>query len=293
MEFECRNSLDILFDAWDGGIIPEIEKMNPRSFTLALVQMEVCPGDPAGNLARAAERITEAAAGGADLALLPECLDFGWTDPSCREGAGTIPGGESFTALGRAAGKEGIWVCGGITEREGDRIYNAAVLLDRRGRLVSRYRKINELDIARSLYTCGDGVEVVETELGRLGLMICADGFAEDLAISRSLGEKGAGVILSPCAWAVPADHDNEAEPYGDLWRDSYGPVAREFGCAIAGVSNVGPILDGPWQGRNCIGCSLVIGPEGEEVLQGPYGVDADCVLYVTVESGSVRVGKE
>ena len=94
----------------------------------------------------------------------------------------------------------------------------------------------------------------------------------------------GADVILSPCAWAVEADHDNTSQPYGDIWRNAYRPVAQTYSVWIAGVSNVGPIGGGPWAGRKCIGCSLVVGPNGEEVLQGPYGVDAEAILYIDIE---------
>jgi len=80
---------------------------------------------------------------------------------------------------------------------------------------------------------------------------------------------------------AVPADHDNLLEPYGQLWLDNYGPVAREFGMTIVGVSNVGPITAGPWQGRRCIGNSLVVGPEGVELARGPYGERAEELLVV------------
>jgi predicted amidohydrolase len=93
----------------------------------------------------------------------------------------------------------------------------------------------------------------------------------------------GADVILSPSAWAVPADYDNERTPYGAEWLDCYVPVAREFGLWVAGVSNVGPVSAGPWAGRRCIGCSLVIGPDGRQVLKGPYGQDAETVLYADV----------
>ena len=55
------------------------------------------------------------------------------------------------------------------------------------------------------------------------------------------------------------------------------------LGLWVAGVSNVGPVSAGPWAGRRCIGCSLVIGPDGREVLKGPYGQDAETVLYVDV----------
>jgi len=70
----------------------------------------------------------------------------------------------------------------------------------------------------------------------------------------------------------------------GDEWREAYIPVAKEFSTAIFGVSNVGDITDGPWKGRSCIGCSLASDSLGEEILQGSYGVDAECILYVDVE---------
>jgi hypothetical protein len=53
----------------------------------------------------------------------------------------------------------------------------------------------------------------------------------------------------------------------------------------IIDVSNVGHIPEGPWKGWNCIGCSLVIDPQGKEVLQGPYGAGADTIMYVDVET--------
>jgi predicted amidohydrolase len=93
----------------------------------------------------------------------------------------------------------------------------------------------------------------------------------------------GARVILSPCAWAVPTDHDNSRTPYGQLWLDSYGPVARDFRLWIAGCSNVGPILRGPWAGRQCIGSSLVVDPCGEVRARGPHGEQAEEILFVGI----------
>jgi hypothetical protein len=93
----------------------------------------------------------------------------------------------------------------------------------------------------------------------------------------------GANIILSPSAWAVPADHDNIANPYGGLWDEHYAPVCREFALWIAGVSNVGPITGGPWQGRICIGCSRVVNPQGATVTVLPYGADTDCVQIVEI----------
>jgi predicted amidohydrolase len=186
--------------------------------------------------------------------------------------------------LAEMASTWGIYLCAGLTEKLGEKVYNSAVIIGKNGELLCLHRKINELDIGHPYYGQGDRLGVVSTELGTLGLMICADGFAKDRVLSRSLGYLGADVIVSPCAWAVDADHDNLKEPYGDLWRESYKHVAKEFTVWIAGVSNVGPLSAGPWAGRKCIGCSLVIGPDGSEVMQGPYGEDAETILYVDVE---------
>jgi len=257
--------------------------MNP-TFVLAMIQMQVIPGDKRGNLARACRWLREARHQGATVAVLPEAFTTGWTHPSAQESADAIPGGEAFVALRQAARELDLYVCAGLVERHCKRIYNSAVLISPTGRLLIHHRKINELEIAHDVYALGDRLQVADTPLGRFGLMICADGFAPGLAISRCLGMMGAQIILSPCAWAVSADHDQQREPYGKLWRESYAPVAREFGLWIAGVSNVGPLTAGPWAGRRCIGCSLLLNTEGEVVLQGPYGEEAESLLLAPIK---------
>jgi predicted amidohydrolase len=263
---------------------PHAHPERPAMFTLALGQMLVEGGRADANLRRAEDRIGTAAAAGADVVLLPEVLDLGWTHPSARADAGPIPGGPACERLRAAARRHRAYVCAGLTERAGERVYNAAVLIDPGGDVLLVHRKLNELAIGHACYDQGDRLGVAHTPLGTLGVMICADAFADGQVLGRALGYMGADVILSPSAWAVPADHDNEAEPYGALWRENYRPVATAFQLWVAGASNVGRLTAGPWAGRLCIGCSLVIGPDGNEVLQGPYGPDADTILYADVE---------
>jgi predicted amidohydrolase len=253
---------------------------------LALVQMLVEPGRKEANLARAEQRISEAAAGGADVVLLPEAMPIGWTHPTARTDADEVPRGDSCLRLCRAARAHGLFVCAGLVERHAARVFNAAVLIDPTGEVILHHRKVHELDIAQDLYARGDRLGVANTRFGTIGLMICADGFAPGQSISRTLGLMGARVILSPCAWAVPADHDNNREPYGQLWLDNYCPVARDFSLVIAAASNVGPITAGPWQGRRCIGNSLVIGRHGQELARGPFGETAESILLVDLPAG-------
>ncbi|MEZ5393192.1 MAG: hypothetical protein R2724_10020 [Bryobacterales bacterium] len=154
-----------------------------------------------------------------------------------------------------------------------------------------RHRKINELKLAHDLYSLGLTVGCADTPLGRVGLLVCADNFPDSLELGRALGRMGCELLLSPCAWAVPAEHDNVREPYGAMWRESYQTLGSEFPMTIVGVSNVGAVDAGPWAGRRCVGCSLAIGAGGEVLRQGPYGKEALEILQVeTAGSANPRV---
>ena len=260
-------------------------QMTPnRSFKLALVQMRVEGGRKAINVLHAVQHLAIAAANGAQVVVLPEALNLGWTHSSAQAEADEIPDGCSCSKLRDAARQHKVHVCAGLIERAGERIFNSAVLIDPQGEVILHHRKLNELEIGHEFYAQGDRLSVMHTPLRTFGVMICADAFPRGQIVSRTLGLMGADIILSPCAWAVPADHDNEKEPYGKLWLDNYCPVARDFRMWIVGVSNVGWLTDGPWKGRKCIGCSLVVGPEGEPSLTAPYGVDAETILYADIK---------
>lgn len=261
----------------------------PGTLTLALAQVTVEAGNRAGNLARAEAAVAEASERGADIVVLPEAMDLGWAYPFAGMHAGAVPGGAGVGAFQQMAERHHVWVCAGLNEAgPGDSLhcYNAAVLIDRGGSIRLQHRKIHELDFARAIYATGDRLSVCDTEFGRIGVMICADAFVRDRVISRCLGHMGAQLLLSPCAWAVPPEHDNAADPYGQLWLDSYGPVAREFGMWIAGVSNVGLITAGGWSGRRCIGCSMLVGPDGTPHLRAPYGEHAEALLLADIALG-------
>jgi predicted amidohydrolase len=253
-------------------------------FRLALIQMQVEGGQPRENVARAVGFIAQAASAGAQVVLLPEAFTLGWTHPSALELAEAIPAGPSCQALMAVAAEHGVYVCAGLIERDGETVFNSAVLIDPQGQVVLLHRKLNELEIAHDLYAQGDRLGVVHTPFGTIGLMICSDAFAPGQVIGRTLGMMGADVILSPSSWAVPANHDNRKTPYGSLWLEHYSAVARDFQIWIAGVSNVGWLRSGPWQGQQCIGCSMVISPNGEPALFGEFGVTAEQILYADIE---------
>ena len=250
---------------------------------IGMAQMLVAGAQPAANLDRAAAFIRDAANKGCRLVVLPECMDLGWTDPSARRLAQPIPGPHS-QRLAQAAIQTGMFIVAGLVERAGEQLYNAAVLIDPRGEILLVHRKINELEIAHDLYSIGDRLAVAHTELGTLGISICADNFPNSLAIGHVLARMGAQLLLSPSAWAVDADHDNQVNPYGERWRRAYCELGRLYDLPVIGVSNVGWLTDGPWKGRKAIGCSLATNHRGEILAEGPYGESAEALIVVDVE---------
>jgi predicted amidohydrolase len=250
---------------------------------VGMAQMLVVGGQPAANLDRADRFIRDAARQECRLVVLPECMDLGWTDSSARRLAHPIPG-PHCERLAQSARQHGLYVVAGLVERAGEKLYNAAVLIDPRGDVLLVHRKINELEIAHDLYAIGDRLAVARTELGTLGISICADNFPDSLVIGHTLARMGAQLLLSPCAWAVDAEHDNSVEPYGELWRRAYGELGRLYDLPVVGVSNVGWLTDGPWKGRRAIGCSLATDRRGEPIAEGPYGEAAEALIVVEVE---------
>lgn len=250
--------------------------------TIGLAQSLVLPGDVDGNLQRAEEMVAEAATQGCDIVVLPECVDVGWTDVRATELAQPIPGSTS-DALCNMARKHGVMIASGLTEREGDGVFNAAILADRTGEIIARHRKINELDFAKKIYGVGKELKVVETEFGPVALNICADNYVQSLALADAQAAMGARLMLSPSSWAVPADHNDIATPYVE-WQEPYRLIGERHGIPVVGVSNVGPVETGEWAGWACIGRSLATDSSGKIVSWGSYGAYASELNVVSID---------
>ena len=132
----------------------------------------------------------------ADIILLPEGITVVGTGKSYAEVAESIPG-PTTQALAEAARAKNAYLAAGIYERDGRAIYNTAVLLDRQGEVVGKYRKVYlpREEIEGGL-TPGDAYPVFTTDFGKVGLMICWDIQYADPARALALG--GAELLLTP-----------------------------------------------------------------------------------------------
>ncbi len=256
---------------------------------IGMIQMNVLFSEPDKNIQHASELVKSAKAKGAQICVLPECMDLGWGNPEASSLAEPVPGKVS-DAYQKIAAENKVFLVAGLTEREQEKIYNTALLISDGGEILYKHRKINVLTGVEDVYAIGDRIGVTETPLGKIGIDICADNSLNSLSIAITLGRMCADMILSPCAWAVKSDYNIETEPYGEEWHIPYGKISKMFGIPVIGVSNVGQVSKGSWSGWKAIGNSIAYDSDGSLITVLPYGESEECVQVIDVHLTDKKV---
>jgi predicted amidohydrolase len=248
---------------------------------VAMIQLLVEGGEPDRNMERALKYIAIAVKENIDIALLPETLDLAWTHPCVPYEAEPIPGKRS-TMLANAAKMHGIHICAGLTERDGDKIYNTAILINNEGEIILKHRKINLLWNVEypQFYSVGQMLNVVDTQWGKIGVNICADNYIDGLHIGHALARMGAQVILSPSSWTVDYSIIEGMDPYKEKWIKPYKILASYYDIVVLGSTSVGYIVGGPYEGKKMIGCSLAVNKTGV-IAQGEFNEFASALKIV------------
>jgi predicted amidohydrolase len=182
---------------WSEVTLAEAEAPKPRIVRLATVHYQPRSGSTNAEKCRQfAPLIEEAARQKADLVVLPETLTAFAAGKGYAECAEPIPG-PSTEYFGELAKKHNLYVVAGLLERDRHLIYNVAVLLGPDGKVAGKYRKVclprGEIEGG---ITPGTEYPVFQTRFGKLGMMVCYDGFYPEVA--RELSKRGAEVIAWP-----------------------------------------------------------------------------------------------
>ena len=188
---------------WKEVALAETEPPPPRKVRLATIHYVPNGGKSASDSCRQfAPLIAQAAEKKADLAVLPETITATGNGLTYLEAAEPVPG-PSTEYFGVLAKKHGLYLVAGLVERERHLLYNTGVLIGPDGALVGKYRKVAlpRTEIEAGL-TPGTEYPVFDTKLGRIGIMICYDGFFPEPA--RQLSNRGAEIIAFPVAGCNP-----------------------------------------------------------------------------------------
>jgi predicted amidohydrolase len=218
---------------------------------VGLVQMQASGNGWRDDGAIYDRNVAEAAAKGCSVVLFPELSDTGYALSAMQRLAGTWPG-PALAAVQDAARRHGVGVIAGLSERDGDRIYNSAVAVDRAGSLCGRYRKthlfLGPEGMERDVFTPGERLETVTLDGVCWGLSICFDlRFPE---VFRRLALDGAQVLVNLAAWPRVRIAD---------WSVLCRARAIENQVFLAGVNQCGATGTFDFGGSSC-----VIGPGGD-----------------------------
>ncbi|HMD84760.1 MAG TPA: carbon-nitrogen hydrolase family protein [Terriglobia bacterium] len=230
---------------------------------IAVCQILAIDGDREGNFRRIEYALEQARAGRADIAAFPESVILGWQNPDAHRMAMPIPGADSdrIAALAR---QYGLMISLGLDEKEGERLYDSAILVDKTGKLLWKHRKLNVLaHLMDPPYAVGTPEEIgaVDTEYGRIGILICADTFVD--AYVERISKLKPDLVLVPYGWAAEVDkwpeHEKELEHL-------VARRAEAWKCPVVGTDLVGVIMHGPWKGQTYGGASVVADGSGQVV---------------------------
>jgi len=182
----------------------------PRKVRIGTVYLRPSRSTPEKNMALWCEQIDAAGKLKLDVVCLCEAILRIGTRATKGQVAKAIPGPDT-EALGAAARRNKIWVVAGLAEREGDTLYNTAVLLDRRGRLAGKYRKVHlPREEWKKGVTPGSEYPVFKTDFGTVAIMICYDWFFPEAAQIFALN--GAEVLFAPTWGNTKPDHEGRVD---------------------------------------------------------------------------------
>ena len=173
---------------------------------IGAVQFEPIFGEVDRNLELAGSLIRQS---DAHLLVLPELFNTGYLFTSKEEVISLseeIPYGKTTQMLCNAAKEKGIFIAGGIAEKDGERIFNSSVLVSPDG-YVGRYRKIHLFFEETLWFDRGDeGFGVYDIKTCKVGIMICFDWFFPESM--RILSLMGADIICHPANLVMPFCQD-------------------------------------------------------------------------------------
>lgn len=219
-------------------------------------QFDVAHCDAEANRRAAVEAVAEAARRGADLVVLPELVNCGYpfgAEPDamrryydCAEPVS----GRFREELASAAAEHGVHVVAGMLERHptlSGGMCNSVLLLRPDGGL-SVQRKLHLPRVEKRYFFAGDRLEPFETELGRVGVLVCADNSFPEAA--RILALKGADLIA--VAYAALRT------PNPETYRWMVATRAYENQVYVVAANRTGRTPEGEFGGR-----STIAGPDG------------------------------
>lgn len=248
---------------------------------VACLQMEPAIGDKPANLARSIEMIEQAAAAGVNLVVLPELCNTGYVFETRDEAfalAESIPDGPTTHAWMAAAVKFRMTIVAGITERDGNVLYNSAVIVGPDG-YIGRYRKNHLWGAENLFFEPGDlGMPVFRIGAGRIAAAICYDiWFPETFRLAAL---QGCDLLCVPTNWVPMPQQPNNLPVMANILAMG---GAHSNSMYVAAADRVGVE-----RGQPFLGNSIIVSHAGWPAA-GPASADREEMIVADLNLADAR----
>ncbi len=247
---------------------------------VAAIQMHPHVGKKEENVQKSLRLIDDAANKGAKLVVLPELCNSGYVFNSKEEAfalSEPVPGGPTTKEWISKAREHGLFIVAGIDEREKDALFNTAVFLGPSGYL-GKYRKIHLWDKEKLFFSKGNlGLPTFDTDLGRIGLMICYDGWHPETI--RIHAVRNVDVVCNPTCWVVVPGVITQNNPISPWIHASQANMNNLFVVCADRI--------GEERGTTFLGHSCIASPSG--FASGPASFDKEEIVFAEVDVNVAR----
>lgn len=248
---------------------------------VACIQMEPVVGEKERNVSHTLSLIGKAADNGAKLVVLPELCNSGYMFATREEAfrlAEEIPTGPTAQAWMEIAASRDLYIVAGIAERDGDSLYNAAVVIGPTG-YIGTFRKVHLWNEENLYFEPGNlGFPVFHTPIGRIGTMICYDGWFPESYRLCTL--QGADIICIPTNWVPIPGQDPKREAMANILVMG---AAHSNSVFVAAADRVGTERGQPFLGQ-----SLIASYTGWPIA-GPASARDEEILYADINLADAR----
>lgn len=248
---------------------------------VACAQMEPKIGDKERNVAHTLELIGQAGKAGANLIVLPELCNTGYVFETREEAsalAESIPEGPTTAAWMMAAARHNMVIVAGITERDGDSLYNSAAIVGPQG-YIGRYRKNHLWGAENLFFEPGDlGMPIFRIGAGRIACAICYDiWFPETFRLAAL---QGADLLCVATNWVPMPQQPSHLPMMANILAMGGAHSNSMF---VAAADRIGVE-----RGQPFLGSSLIVSHTGFP-LAGPASVDREELLVADMNLADAR----